>query len=88
MSHPMERHGSMELGEAPGQQSVKNWALGPTAHEVLNLVNSHVSLEAYFSPAKPWDETTALAHACERPWGRGTQLSHAWILDPPKLWDN
>ena len=67
------------------QQLTWNWVLPRITWMILNL-------EVGPPPFDPADQTTFLAHSLitdsERPKGRGTQLSHAWIPDLQKLWDN
>ena len=48
-----------------------------------------VSLEADHLPVEHWDVCGPSWHLDYSPvWDSGTQLTHTWISDPQKLWDN
>lgn len=72
----------------------RGWGwLWPKASEEVNPANTYISelgsrsssnraLRRDYSSGWQFDGNLV------RPWGRGTQLSHSWIPDTQKLWDN
>ena len=86
-------HGNEER-ETSGEQSVRNWS--PQCNSSWGTESCHQHREwgwkQIFSQLRFQMRFQTLSIAWlqlhERPWGRSIQLSHAWIPDTQKLWDN
>lgn len=74
-------------GQPPASSQQETGALGVTTHKDLRPLDSHGSLKAGSSPAKPPDETPALANTLAAASQR-TQSDHVRAPDPQKLWCN